>query len=203
MIKGLYVILENSTLAKDVLEGGCSLLQLRNKTATTLQLLEEARKLRELTALYKAIFIVNDRVDIALAVNADGVHLGKEDLPIPIARKLLGKRIIGFSSDNIEEALRAQREGADYISIGPIFPTQSKPDAGPLVGLETLRELRSKLSIPLVAIGGINKYNLIEVVKSGADAVAVISAVSSSASPRQAVEELLALFNKAKEEINR
>lgn len=202
-IQGLYVILEDAGLAKDVLEGGCNILQLRNKTATTLQLFEEAQKLRELTRLYNALFIVNDRVDIALAVDADGIHLGRDDLPLPIARKLLGEKIIGFSVDNIEEALKAQGEGANYVSLGPIFPTKSKPDAGPVVGLRILRELKSRLSIPLVAIGGITKYNLIEVVKNGADAVAVISAVSSSPSPYQAVKELIALFNKAKEEMER
>jgi len=201
MIKGLYVILEGAQLAKEVLEGGCKILQLRNKNATDRQLYEEARKLRELTREHKAIFIVNDRIDIALAVDADGVHLGKDDMPVPVARKLLPNKIIGFSADTIDEALQAEKEGADYVSLGPIFPTSSKPDAGPVVGLERLAELKSKLSVPLVAIGGISKYNLIEVVRSGADAVAVISAVSSSPSPRQAVEELISLFNLAKEEI--
>jgi len=201
LIQGLYVILENAAPAKDILEGGCRILQLRNKTATTLQLFEESEKMVNLTKRYNAIFIVNDRVDIALAVNADGVHLGKEDLPLTIARKLLPDKIIGFSADNIEEALKAQKEGADYVSLGPIFPTQTKPDAGPVVGLAMLSELKSKLSIPLVAIGGINKYNLTQVVKSGADAIAVISAVSSSSSPREAVEDLILLFKKAREEM--
>lgn len=199
MIKGIYVILDSSKLGNEVLDGGCRLLQLRNKTAPTLWLYEEARRLREMTKRYNAIFIVNDRVDIALAVDADGVHLGKDDLPIGIARKLLKNKIIGFSADTIGEALQAEKEGADYISLGPIFPTQTKPDAGPVIGLETLAKLKPMLKVPLVAIGGINKYNLIEVVKSGADAVAVVSAVSSSPLPRQAVEELIALFQRAKE----
>lgn len=200
MIKGIYIILDSSKLGNEVLDGGCRLLQLRNKTATSLWLYEEAKRLREITKRYKAIFIINDRVDIALAVDADGVHLGRDDLPIRIARELLKNKIIGFSADTIEEALQAEKEGADYISLGPIFPTQTKPDAGPVVGLKTLAKLKPILKVPLVAIGGINKYNLIEVVKSGADAVAVISAVCSSPSPRQAVEELVALFQRAKED---
>ncbi|MGC9003212.1 MAG: thiamine phosphate synthase [bacterium] len=200
MIKGLYVIIEDSRYAEDVLRGGCSILQLRNKNASTAFLFEEGKKLRELTRRYNALFIVNDRVDLALACEADGVHLGKEDLPIRIARKLLGKRIIGFSVDNLEEALMAQKEGADYVSLGPIFPTQSKPDAGQPVGLEELARVRRHIHLPLVAIGGINEYNLIKVVKNGADAVAVISAVSHSPSPRQAVEALLSLFEKAMRE---
>ncbi|MBC7329281.1 thiamine phosphate synthase [bacterium] len=199
-IKGLYVILENSLFAEEVLQGGCRIIQLRNKRASTLQLYEEAMKLRELTNRYNALLIINDRIDIALSCEADGVHLGKEDLPLPVARKLMGKRIIGFSVDNLEEALKAQSEGADYVSLGPIFPTTSKADAGQPVGLKELANVRHRIHIPLVAIGGLNRYNLIEVVKNGADAVAVISAVSQSPSPRQAVEELISLFNKAMEE---
>jgi thiamine-phosphate pyrophosphorylase len=199
-IKGLYVILENTLYSEEVLEGGCRIIQLRNKKASTIQIYEEAMKLRKITHNYNALLIINDRVDIALSCEADGVHLGKEDLPLPVARKLLGKRIIGFSVDNLEEALQAQEEGADYVSLGPIFPTLSKADAGLPVGLEELANVRRHISLPLVAIGGINRYNLIDVVKNGADAVAVISAVSQSPSPRQAVEELVRLFNKAMEE---
>ncbi|MBC7328418.1 thiamine phosphate synthase [bacterium] len=201
-IEGLYVILDGSKLAEEVLKGGCKILQLRNKTATTLQLFREAQIIRELTKKYDATFIVNDRIDIALAVDADGVHLGKEDLPLSVARRLLPGKIIGFSADTLDEAWEAERLGADYISLGPIFPTQSKPDAGPVVGLETLAKVKRNLSRPLVAIGGINKYNIIETVKHGADAIAVISAVVSSPNPRQEVEQLIALFKRAKEEMN-
>lgn len=194
MISGLYVILDSARLAEEVLEGGCRLIQLRNKKLSDASLLEEALKLREITRRKGALLIINDRLDIALIAEADGLHLGKDDVPIEKARKFFGDRIIGFSADNLEEALEAERRGADYVSIGPIFPTQSKEDLPPPLGTDILSSLRTRLSVPIVAIGGINESNIQKVVEKGASAVAVISAVCSAPSPRQAVERLVHLI---------
>lgn len=193
-ISGLYVIVDSARLGEEVLEGGCRLIQLRNKKLSDASLLEEALKLREITRRKDALLIINDRLDIALIVEADGLHLGKDDIPIEKARKFWGNRIIGFSADSLEEALEAEKRGADYVSIGPIFPTQSKEDLPPPLGTDIISSLKAVLSVPVVAIGGINESNIQEVVEKGASAVAVISAVCSAPSPRQAVERLIRLM---------
>ena len=158
-----------------VLSSGVRWIQYREKDKSRRDIYREAFILRKLTNEFGAVFIVNDYTDIALAVNADGVHLGQDDLPLKEARKILGKeKIIGISTHSIEEAIAAEAGGADYIGFGPIFHTATK-DAGKPKGIAALREIKKLIKIPVIAIGGINTENLESVIDSGADAVAVSS----------------------------
>lgn len=159
------------------IEGGATIIQYRQKEGTTRRLVEEAQALRKLTWQADIPFIVNDRLDVALAVEADGVHVGQDDMPATFARRLMGARIVGVSVTNLQEALQAERDGADYLGVGPIFATPTKPDAAPPIGLEGLAEICRSVSIPVVAIGGINVHNAAAVIAAGADGVAVVSAV--------------------------
>lgn len=206
-IFGVYVVtdrfvnprLSHVDIVKIALEGGVPIVQLRDKEATTRQLLEWAQAIRELTWRSKALFIVNDRIDIALATDADGVHLGDDDMPVPIAGRLLGSgKIIGRSVANEQEALQAVAEGADYVSIGSVFATATKPDAGEPVGVEMVRRVRAILppGFPLVAIGGITTQNAAIVFESGADAVAVVSAIACAEDPIKAVREFMSLWER-------
>lgn len=164
-------------IATIVLSSGIRCIQYREKDKSRRDIYREALILRKLTTEFGAIFVVNDHADIALAVNADGVHLGQSDLPLKEARKILGKgKIIGASTHSIEEAIAAEAGGADYIGFGPIFHTATK-DAGKPKGIGALREIKKNIKIPVVAIGGINAENLESVIASGADAVAVSSAI--------------------------
>jgi len=156
---------------------GIGIIQLREKNMTKKELYKEAAALRALTLNSGVTFIINDCVDIALAVDADGVHLGQEDLPVAEARKVLGKnKIIGISTHSLKQALDAERAGADYIGFGPIFRTATK-NAGKPKGSKSLIEIKKHIKIPVVAIGGITIKNVSEVLENGADAVAVISGI--------------------------
>src|SRR6266699_4931454 len=166
------------SVAATALDGGATVIQLRDKSASTRLLIEEGLALRALTRERGALLIVNDRVDVALAVEADGAHVGQEDMPAGLARRLLGaKRILGVSAANIEEADEAIAGGADYLGVGPIFPSPGKADAGPATGVHLLTELVKRYTIPLIAIGGITAENAAEVIRAGACGVAVITAV--------------------------
>lgn len=166
------------TVVRLALTGGATVIQLRDKAASTSLLYEEGRALRTLTRQYGALLIINDRVDVALAVDADGAHLGQDDLPASVARQLLGpKRILGISAGNATEATAAIAAGADYLGIGPIFGTQSKADAGSPIGTKLLTDLATHYAIPLVAIGGIAAENAGAAMRAGATGVAVITAV--------------------------
>lgn len=166
-------VLEMTLLA---LRAGVRCIQYRRKDATRRELFWEALRLRVLTSDWGATLIVNDHSDIARAVEADGVHLGQEDLPIEEARKVVGDSIIGISTHSLEEALEAQKRGADYIGFGPIYKTTTK-DAGPTKGIDALKEVCSAVSIPVMAIGGITAESLPEVFGAGASSVAVASAI--------------------------
>lgn len=196
MLKGLYVITDNTLMpgrghleiAQAVLEAGGRILQLRDKRASTRELVQIGMRLRELTRSYNAILIVNDRVDVALAVEADGVHLGQEDMPMLIARRLMGEgAIIGISVETVEEAVKAEAEGADYLGVGPMFSTVTKPDAGSPVGPERLRQIKRQIQIPVFGIGGINHGNFREVLEAGADGVCVIGAIVAAQDMQLAV----------------
>ncbi len=166
------------TVASAALDGGATVIQLRDKTASTHVLVEEGLALRELTRQRGALLIVNDRIDVALAVDADGAHVGQDDMPAELARKLLGPdRILGVSAGNLQEATAAVASGADYLGVGPIYATRGKADAGDPIGLSLLKELAARYVIPLVAIGGINANNAGAVVQAGAAGIAVITAV--------------------------
>lgn len=156
---------------------GVKTIQLREKLISKRELYREAMAIRTLTRRHKVMFIINDYVDIAFLVDADGVHLGQNDMPVKEARKILGKnKIIGVSTHNLKQAVDAQREGADYVGFGPIFYTQTK-DAGRPKGISSLKQIRGHIRIPIVAIGGITVDSVLEVMDGGADAVAVISAI--------------------------
>ncbi|MGM0365056.1 MAG: thiamine phosphate synthase [Actinomycetota bacterium] len=164
-------------LSQQALEGGVRAVQLRDKQKSSRELYDIGLRLRKITKKFNALFIVNDRLDIALATEADGVHLGKDDLPISVARSIAGKNfIIGASVSTVAEAVQAQREGASYLSAQSIFKTTSKDDVG-VVGLNTLRKISGQSRIPVIAIGGINTENVEQVIGAGAAGVAVISAI--------------------------
>lgn len=198
-VRGLYAIIDTSFIALgeaertavEMLEGGAKIIQLRAKGSPTGPMLDAARKLRALTVSYGALFIVNDMVDAALLSKANGMHLGNDDIPAEDARKLLGKNaIIGLSTHTRDEALAARKRGADYISFGPVFATKTKKDALSPRGLEALRQAVEAVSIPVVAIGGINEKNLSDVLKTGAGAVAIISGILTAPSIRDRVKSL-------------
>lgn len=178
-------------LAKLAIKGGADILQFRQKIGTTREMIEICREIKRLCEDSDVTFIVNDRVDVAIASEADGVHLGQEDFPIPLARKLLGEtRIIGGSAVTLEEAQECLSEGADYIGFGPVYPTTSKNDAGPVTGIEILKEVVNTISIPIIAIGGVTIENTPEVIRAGAQGIAVISAVCCQENPEQATRDL-------------
>ncbi len=179
--------------------GGATVIQYREKEGTTRQLVEEAQALRELTRQMGVLFIVNDRVDVALAVDADGVHVGQDDMPAPIVRKLMGPgKIVGVSVDNLEQALQAEQDGADYLGAGPIFATPTKPDAAPPIGVDGLAEICRRVSIPVVAIGGLNAENAAEVIRAGAAGVAVVSAVVAAPDVEAAARRLWEVVDAAR-----
>jgi len=179
-------------MARMALEGGARMVQLRRKSASGRDLFEWAVRIQALCREYEALFIVNDRVDIALATHADGVHLGQQDMPVASARALLGsEKLIGVSVSNPSEAAKAAKEGADYLGVGHIFPTSSKEKPMPPIGTSAIRPIIEASGLPVIAIGGIELQNVAEVIKAGASGVAVISAVSGSADPVAATRELV------------
>ena len=164
---------------EEILAAGARLIQYRAKCRSSQEAYREALLLRGITERYRAHLIINDNVDLALAVGADGVHLGQDDLPISSARRLMGRgRIVGLSTHNVEEAEAAQVEGADYIGLGPIYPTGTKKTARIPLGPEGIRRVRKAVSLPMYAIGGITIDRLPDVMTAGADGVAVISALA-------------------------
>ncbi len=178
-------------LTEMAISGGADTIQFRQKEGSTKELIEIARGMKRLCAEKGAVFIVNDRIDVAIAADADGVHLGQDDFPIPLARELLGKdRIIGGSAATPEEIENCIRENADYVGFGPIYPTGSKEDAGPVSGINLLKRIVSSTPVPIIAIGGIDQGNAIHVMATGAHGIAVISSVCCRKDPQKAAREL-------------
>ncbi|HYQ47680.1 MAG TPA: thiamine phosphate synthase [Thermodesulfovibrionales bacterium] len=171
-----YSVLPVYDMVKIVLEAGITFIQYREKERTRGEIYHEAVGLRELTRSFGAIFIINDHADIALAVGADGVHLGQDDLPMKEARKIMGGRIVGISTHSLEQAKEAEAGGADYIGFGPIFQTTTK-DAGAPKGIDILKTIKQNVNIPIVAIGGIGMESVSDVMSAGADCVAVATAI--------------------------
>lgn len=172
--------------------GGVSCVQLREKHLATREMVAVARALVGLLRPMGIPLIVNDRVDVTMAADADGVHLGQNDMHIDDAKRILGpRRIVGISAESVEDAVRAEREGADYIGISPVFATATKADIAEPLGLAGVRRIRSEVALPLVGIGGISDVNATEVVRAGADGVAVVSAIVSAESPECAARQLL------------
>jgi thiamine-phosphate pyrophosphorylase len=176
-------------------------VQLREKEAAGRAFFEAAQEIRRLTREANVPFIVNDRVDVALAVDADGVHVGQDDLPAAVVRDLIGnEKILGVSARSLEEAVRAERDGANYIGFGPVYEARgTKPDTIEPLGLEALHEVCRTCRVPVIAIGGINDGNVEEVIDAGADGVAVISGVVSALDVVEATRRLKSLIRRAKE----
>jgi thiamine-phosphate pyrophosphorylase len=228
----LYVILsprpdmDYLKMAEEAILGGADMVQLRVKDWMDRKIMDIGEKLREITSNHKVLLVVNDRLDIALALGADGVHLGQEDIPLTLAEKLLRweiagasiyergqkqklqkggphirrhpvTRFIGISTHSLSEAIKAEKEGADYISVGPIFPTPSKPDLKP-IGLKVISQVREKVSTPFFAIGGIDQVNVGEVIRAGAERIAVIHAVCGAKNVRKAAQEMKRKIREAK-----
>ena len=188
--------LNGNTLAsqvEDALRGGATFLQLREKNASKKEIIKEALEIKEICKKYNVPFVIDDDVDIAKEVNADGVHIGQNDASYKYARDILGdNKIIGMTAHNLEEAMAAQNSGADYIGVGAVFNTSTKLDTIPM-SRETLMQITSNISIPVVAIGGINENNILELKGSGVDGVAVISAIFSKEDITEAANNLLSL----------
>lgn len=206
MIKGLYLITDHNhdnqlvERVTSAIRGGTRIVQYRDKECSLQEQRRVARQLSKVCRETKTTFIINDSPELALECNADGVHLGQQDTTLAEARALLGpNKIIGVSTRTIEQARKAQQDGADYIAVGSMFQTDSKADAEH-VGVERLREMRQAISSPLVAIGGIDRNNIGEVIDAGADSVALISAVMQDTDPTMASRELSLAFNRKSEE---
>lgn len=194
----LYLVTDRGVLGeRDLIQsveaaikGGTTIVQLREKNCSSADFYELALKVKEVTLKYNIPLIINDRLDIALAIKADGLHIGQEDLPLTVARKIVGKdMIIGVSATTLEEALIAQEQGADYVGIGSVFPTSTKLDAKS-VSLDQLHEIREAISIPIVGIGGINEENVTDLMKMKIDGVAIVSAILGKEDIMAATENL-------------
>ncbi|WP_294184490.1 thiamine phosphate synthase [uncultured Clostridium sp.] len=188
-------LLKNTNLPKAVEEailGGVTLVQLREKSASTREFYKLALEVKKVTSHYKVPLIINDRLDIAQAVDADGVHLGQSDMPLTMARKILGKgKIIGISAGTVEEAVEAEKNGADYLGIGSVFFTKTKKDIDTPIGIEGLRKIYSSVNIPAVAIGGIDEHNFRDVLSTGVDGISVISAILGKDDIKSAAQSLV------------
>ncbi len=179
--------------------GGVTCVQLREKTCSTLEFIEHAFALKDLLKSTGVPLIINDRVDVALAVEADGVHLGQTDMPLKVAKKILGNSmIIGISAESREDAVEAEKNGADYLGVSPIYATPTKTDTAPPLGLEGLQSIRSAVRLPLVGIGGLNRSNSAAVIRNGADGIAVVSAIVAAEEPAAAAGDLIQVVRKAR-----
>lgn len=201
-LRGLYVIIDPALagernlaqIAREAIAGGAALLQWRDKTREKGPQLDDVRALADICRESGVPLIVNDHVDLALAAEADGVHVGQKDLPVAVVRRLVpGGWVVGASTNNAEEARAAEAAGADYVSVGNLFGTASKDDTRPAT-LETLREVKAAVRVPVCAIGGVDETNIASAVASGADMAAVISAVMAADDPRAAAQRLASAF---------
>lgn len=204
---GLYVVTGEEfsrgraypEVIKACIAGGAALIQFREKLWPAARLVEIGRELRKITRKAGVLFIVNDRVDVALALKADGVHVGQQDIPAAAVRQMVGPdMIVGVSAGTTEEAWAAERDGASYIGVGPIFPTETKKDARSPRGLEKLAEIRRAVNIPIYAIGGIKTHNAAAVILAGADGAAVVSGVVGADDITGAARALAEEISKAK-----
>jgi thiamine-phosphate pyrophosphorylase len=183
---------------KEAVEAGCKIVQYREKNRSTKEMIDEASEIKRICR-GRAIFLVNDRIDVALAVDADGVHIGQDDMPIETAKKLLSPdKIIGLTVHNVDEAIEAEKSGADYVGLGSIFDTSTKKDAGKGIGPARIREVKNMIKIPVVAIGGINKENCRTVIENGADSLVAISAIVCSGDVKKETREFINIIREIK-----
>ena len=208
-MRGLYLVTDRTlcghrTVDEVVfmaLQGGAACIQLREKNVSTRVFVEEAKRIKAMMAPFRASLIINDRIDVALAVGADGVHVGQSDMPYDIARKLLGPRaIIGLSVETWEDVERAEALDVDYLGVSPVFETPTKTDTKGHWGSEGLSRIRAATRRPLVAIGGLNASNAADAIRAGADGVAVVSAICAADDPYQAARELHDIIQSALEQ---
>jgi thiamine-phosphate pyrophosphorylase len=180
--------------------GGTTVVQLREKDCSTRDFIEQALTIKEFLKDRGVPLIINDRLDVAQAVKADGVHLGQSDMALGVAKKILGdSMIIGISAESLQDAVEAEKGGADYLGVSPIYATPTKTDTAPPLGLEGLQEIRKAVRLPLVGIGGLNRGNAAEVIRNGADGVAVVSAIVAADDPQTAAETLKQIIKEARQ----
>ncbi len=179
---------------ESAIEGGCTIVQLREKSASSLEFYQNAIKVKAVTDKYKIPLIINDRVDIALAIDAAGIHVGQSDLPAEVVRRIIGKdKIVGVSANTAEDAIKAVNTGADYIGVGALYSTSTKADAD-VISKEQLLAVRKAVNVPIVGIGGINYKNAGELAAAGIDGIAAVSAIIAQEDIRKAAEKLLGIF---------
>lgn len=202
---GLYLVTTQAVSSRPTLEivraaldGGVKLIQLREKDFTIREFVELAHTIRKITLQHDALLLINDRLDVALACGADGVHLGQDDLPIEDARRLAPDLILGASSHNVEEAVAAEKAGASYVNIGPVFPTKTKVWTEAFLGVDGVRSISKHVTIPFTVMGGIKREHIPDLVQTGASAIALVTAVTQAADPKQAAADLLATIRQAR-----
>lgn len=200
----LYLCTDRKLMSTETIEeavekavkGGCTVIQLREKDCSSREFYETALRVKKITDAYQVPLIINDRVDIAAAVDAEGVHVGQSDLPCTEVRKIIGEdKIIGVSAGNLEKALKAQEDGADYIGVGAMYATSTKKDAKPTTK-EELKKIRENVSIPIVVIGGINEYTVPDFKGMGINGLAVVSAIIAKEDVEGAARKLKEMFKK-------
>ena len=181
-------------------DGGASVIQLREKDCSTRDFIEQALAIKEFLKDRAVPLIINDRVDVAQAVKADGVHLGQTDMPLETAKRILGdSMIIGISAESLQDAIDAEKGGADYLGVSPIYATPTKTDTAPPLGLKGLREIRKAVKLPLVGIGGLTRENCGDVIRNGANGVAAVSAIVAADDPEAAARELKHVIKEARQ----
>lgn len=198
----IYLVTDRDLMSTETLEeaveqaiiGGCTLVQLREKDCSSFDFYNTAVKVKEITDKYKVPLLINDRLDIALAVDAAGVHVGQSDLPVSVVRKIIGDdKIIGISAGTLEEALQGQKDGADYLGVGAMYATGTKKDANP-TSMEELKKIRENVALPIVVIGGINKERVKDFKGTGIDGLAIVSAIIAQKDIAEAARKLKNLF---------
>ncbi|WP_160685731.1 thiamine phosphate synthase [Clostridium sp. C2-6-12] len=198
----IYLVTDRDLMSTETLEeaveqaiiGGCTLIQLREKDCSSLDFYNTAVKVKEITDKYNVPLLINDRLDIALAVDAAGVHVGQSDLPVSVVRKIIGEeKIIGISAGTLEEAIQGQKDGADYLGVGAMYATGTKKDANP-TSMEELKKIRENVSLPIVVIGGINKERVEDFKGTGIDGLAIVSAIIAQKDISGAARELKKIF---------
>ena len=186
-------------IVQAAVSGGVTCVQLREKDCATLEFIEQALAIKNYLTARAIPLIINDRLDVAMAVAADGVHLGQNDMPLGMARKIAGaSMLIGISAESVQDAVDAEKGGADYLGVSPIYATPTKTDTAPPLGLEGLRAIRERVKIPLVGIGGLNNANAAEVIRHGADGVAVVSAIVAADDPKTSAMNLKQIIDEAR-----